>query len=174
MGKETGIIIGSIVFAALGVIAAIVFFVYIGMKSPPQAVSANRKYAWVDVESEWCRFWLEQSVCGSCGFVHICTRWTRSSNLSWLLKKNDHILSYLNKKLNIRTFWSLVSPAAVRTHFLRVATLLIWVELFPSKIQIEFLDQKEDRSTFLHRFFPAWKGQERDAYIFRFLNFEKV
>ena len=53
MGKETGIIIGSIVFAALGIIAAIVFFIYIGMKSPPQAVSANRKYSSIDLEWEW-------------------------------------------------------------------------------------------------------------------------
>ena len=74
MGKETGIIIGSIVFAALGVIAAIVFFVYIGMKSPPQAVSSNRKYLSDDVEWEWCQSSSEQSACGSCGFVHICIR----------------------------------------------------------------------------------------------------
>ena len=53
MGKETGIIVGSVIFAVLGVIAAIVFFVYIGMKSPPQAVSANRKYIYVDEELEW-------------------------------------------------------------------------------------------------------------------------
>lgn len=37
-------IIGTMVFVVLGVLAAIGFFVYIGMKSPAQAVSANRKY----------------------------------------------------------------------------------------------------------------------------------
>lgn len=36
--------IGTMVFVVLGVLAAIGFFVYIGMKSPAQAVSANRKY----------------------------------------------------------------------------------------------------------------------------------
>jgi hypothetical protein len=36
--------VGSVIFIVLGAVAAAVFFVYIGMKSPPQAVSANRKY----------------------------------------------------------------------------------------------------------------------------------
>ena len=53
MSKESGIIIGSIIFASLGIIAAIVFFVYIGMKSPPQAVSANRKYPSIYAELVW-------------------------------------------------------------------------------------------------------------------------
>ena len=43
MGKEEGLIIGTIIFAVLGVIAGIVFYVYIGMKSPAPAKSANRK-----------------------------------------------------------------------------------------------------------------------------------
>ena len=44
MSKESGLIIGSIIFLVLGVVATIVFYVYVGMKSPPQAVSANRQY----------------------------------------------------------------------------------------------------------------------------------
>ena len=43
MGKETGLLIGTVIFAVLGVIAAIVFFWYVGRKSPEHAKSANRK-----------------------------------------------------------------------------------------------------------------------------------
>lgn len=44
MSKTDGLLIGTIVFVILGIIAAVVFYIYIGMKSPTQAVSANRKY----------------------------------------------------------------------------------------------------------------------------------
>jgi len=57
MSKETGLIIGSIVFLILGIVAAVVFYVYIKMKSPPHAVAANRQYSSVDTGSEWCRWW---------------------------------------------------------------------------------------------------------------------
>jgi len=43
MSKESGLIVGSIIFLVLGVVATIVFYVYVDMKSPPQAVSANRQ-----------------------------------------------------------------------------------------------------------------------------------
>lgn len=55
MSKESGLVIGTVIFAVLGVIAAVVFYIYIGMKSPQQAVSANRKYRFDDVELGWCR-----------------------------------------------------------------------------------------------------------------------
>jgi len=41
--KENGLLIGTIVFAVLGVIATIVFYVYVGAKSPQQHKAANRQ-----------------------------------------------------------------------------------------------------------------------------------
>ena len=102
MSKETGIIVGSIIFAVLGVIAAIVFFVYIGMKSPPQAVSANRKYFGCYLEWAWSRCWSRRSVCGLCGCVRTCTRWTRLFSPYWpLTLRNDPLpeLSYHHKPI---------------------------------------------------------------------------
>jgi hypothetical protein len=43
MSKESGLIVGSLIFLVLGIIAAVVFYIYIGTKSPHQHVSANRK-----------------------------------------------------------------------------------------------------------------------------------
>ena len=74
MSKESGLIIGSVIFAVLGVIAAIVFYIYIGMKSPLQAVAANRKYSTFNVGSEWFLSSLLPSVCGSCGPAPICIK----------------------------------------------------------------------------------------------------
>lgn len=48
MSKETGLLIGSVVFLILGIVAAVVFYVYIKMKSPPHAVAANRQYASIE------------------------------------------------------------------------------------------------------------------------------
>jgi hypothetical protein len=44
MSKESGLIMGSFIFLFLGVVAAVVFYIYVGMKSPLQAKSANRQY----------------------------------------------------------------------------------------------------------------------------------
>lgn len=44
MSKNTTILIGSIVFLFLGLIAAAVFWVYVGMQSLPNLKSANRTY----------------------------------------------------------------------------------------------------------------------------------
>ena len=41
--KETGLLIGTAIFAVLGVIATIVFYVYVGAKSPMQHRAANRQ-----------------------------------------------------------------------------------------------------------------------------------
>jgi hypothetical protein len=43
MSKEQGLIIGSLIFLFLGVVAAVVFHIYVGMKSTPQTKSANRQ-----------------------------------------------------------------------------------------------------------------------------------
>ena len=43
MSKESGLLIGTLVFVILGVVAAIVFYSYIKMKSPAHAVAANRQ-----------------------------------------------------------------------------------------------------------------------------------
>ena len=56
MSKTDGLLIGTIVFAILGIIAAVIFYIYIGMKSPTQAVSANRKYFFYHLEWEWSLF----------------------------------------------------------------------------------------------------------------------
>ena len=50
MSKESGLIVGTVIFLALGAIAAVVFFILIGNKSPQQHVSANRKYFPSDAE----------------------------------------------------------------------------------------------------------------------------
>ena len=42
--KTDGLIIGSVVFLFLGIIATIGFHIYVGMRSPPAAKSANQKY----------------------------------------------------------------------------------------------------------------------------------
>lgn len=42
--KTDGLIIGSVVFLFLGIVAAIGFHIYVGMRSPPSAKSANQKY----------------------------------------------------------------------------------------------------------------------------------
>lgn len=55
MSKESGLIVGSIIFLVLGVVATIAFFVYVGMKSPPQAVAANRQYFLFYSGWQWCR-----------------------------------------------------------------------------------------------------------------------
>jgi hypothetical protein len=44
MTKNTTILIGSIVFLFLGLVAAAVFWVYVGMQSLPNLKSANRTY----------------------------------------------------------------------------------------------------------------------------------
>lgn len=74
MGKETGLIVGSVIFLVLGVIAAIVFYIYIGMKSPQQAVAANRKYKYLHSGSAWYLSSSQPSVCGSCGPAPTCIR----------------------------------------------------------------------------------------------------
>ena len=43
MSKELGLIIGSIVFFVIGILAAIGFYIYVGMKSPTNTKSANRQ-----------------------------------------------------------------------------------------------------------------------------------
>jgi hypothetical protein len=43
MSKESGLLVGTLVFIILGIVAALVFYNYIRMKSPPHAVDANRK-----------------------------------------------------------------------------------------------------------------------------------
>lgn len=42
MSKESALWVGSLVFLLLGVAAALVFWVYVGMKSPPALKGANR------------------------------------------------------------------------------------------------------------------------------------
>lgn len=64
MSKESGLIVGSIIFLVLGVVATIAFFVYVGMKSPPQAVKANRQYFLLYVGWQWCRASSVRSACG--------------------------------------------------------------------------------------------------------------
>lgn len=49
MSKESALWIGTLVFSMLGIAAAIVFWIYVGMRSPPAMKSANRKY----VHSLW-------------------------------------------------------------------------------------------------------------------------
>ena len=44
MSKESGLLIGTVVFVVLGVLAAVVFYIYIGMRSPQHHKAANRKY----------------------------------------------------------------------------------------------------------------------------------
>ena len=44
MSKESGLLIGSLIFLFLGVIAAVAFHIYVGMKSNPSHKSANQKY----------------------------------------------------------------------------------------------------------------------------------
>ena len=44
MSKESGLIVGSVVFLFLGVIAMIGFHIYVGMKSTPATKGANQKY----------------------------------------------------------------------------------------------------------------------------------
>lgn len=43
MSKESGLLVGTIIFIILGIVAALVFYNYIRMKSPPHAVEANRR-----------------------------------------------------------------------------------------------------------------------------------
>ena len=38
-----GLIIGSVIFLVLGILAGVAFYVYVGMKSPSSTKSANRK-----------------------------------------------------------------------------------------------------------------------------------
>ena len=89
MSKESGLIIGSVIFAVLGVIAAIVFYIYIGMKSPQQAVAANRKYPNLYAGSVSCLSSSLQSACGSCGPAPTCTKWIPSFSLCSVPKKSD-------------------------------------------------------------------------------------
>ena len=42
MSKNTTMLIGSLIFLFLGIIAAVVFWVYVGMQSIPALKSANR------------------------------------------------------------------------------------------------------------------------------------
>lgn len=44
MSKESGLIIGSAIFLFLGIVAAIIFHIYVGMKSNPDVKSANQRY----------------------------------------------------------------------------------------------------------------------------------
>jgi hypothetical protein len=44
MSKEAGLIIGSVIFLVLGIIAAIAFHIYVGMKSPTATKAANQRY----------------------------------------------------------------------------------------------------------------------------------
>jgi len=44
MSKEAGLIIGTIIFLCLGIVAAIAFHIYVGMKSPAATKSANQRY----------------------------------------------------------------------------------------------------------------------------------
>ena len=41
--KESGLLIGTAIFAVLGVVATIAFYVYVGAKSPMQHRAANRQ-----------------------------------------------------------------------------------------------------------------------------------
>jgi hypothetical protein len=43
VNKEAGLIIGSAVFLFLGIIAAAVFHIYVGMKSKPEAKASNQR-----------------------------------------------------------------------------------------------------------------------------------
>jgi hypothetical protein len=54
MLKETGLLVGTVIFIILGIVAAIVFYSYIKMKSPPHQVAANRQYLFNDIEWAWC------------------------------------------------------------------------------------------------------------------------
>ena len=44
MSKEAGLIIGTIIFAVLGVVAGIAFHIYVGMRSPAANKRANQRY----------------------------------------------------------------------------------------------------------------------------------
>ena len=44
MTKESGLLIGSVIFAVLGLVAAVVFHIYVGMRSAPNHKSANQTY----------------------------------------------------------------------------------------------------------------------------------
>lgn len=44
MSKNTTLLVGSMIFLFLGIIAAIVFYVYVGMQSSPVLKGANRTY----------------------------------------------------------------------------------------------------------------------------------
>ena len=44
MSKETGLLVGSLIFLFLGIIAMIVFHIYVGMRSTPNHKSANQTY----------------------------------------------------------------------------------------------------------------------------------
>lgn len=47
MSKEAGLIIGTIIFVCLGIVAAIAFHIYVGMRSPAANKSANQRYLFV-------------------------------------------------------------------------------------------------------------------------------
>ena len=50
MSKNTTLLVGSLIYLFLGIIAAAVFWVYVGMQSAPGLKSANRKYKHLNVE----------------------------------------------------------------------------------------------------------------------------
>lgn len=43
MSKESGLLVGTLIFIILGIVAAVIFYSYIKMKSPAHAVDANRR-----------------------------------------------------------------------------------------------------------------------------------
>jgi hypothetical protein len=51
MSKTDGLIIGSVIYLFLGIVAAIGFHIYVGMRSPSAAKSANQRYLCLHAES---------------------------------------------------------------------------------------------------------------------------